>query len=83
VWRRAPREPLHRFLGAFPDIQITPGWSIAESDMIATWIEIEGTHGGRFRGLPATGNKIRSAAIYALRRQGDQFIDYGGLAWDA
>ena len=70
------REACHRFLGAFPDVRITPGWSITEGDMIATWIEIEGTHGGSFRGIPATSKEVRSAAIYALRRRGDHFIDY-------
>ena len=70
------REACHRFLGAFPDVRITPGWSIAEGDMIATWLELEGTHEGPFRCIPATGKEIRSAAIYALRRRGDHFIDY-------
>jgi predicted ester cyclase len=70
------REAQHRFLGAFPDLRLQTGWMIAEGDLVATWVEFEGTHDGPFRGVPPTGKSVRSAAIYVLRVRDGRFIDY-------
>lgn len=76
------REALGRFLTAFPDVRFRPGWIITEDDMVAAWVEIDGTHGGPFRGIPPTGKPLRSAAIYALRVQAGKFVDYWlGADW--
>lgn len=75
-------EALGRFLTAFPDVRFRPGWIISENDMVAAWVEMEGTHGGLFRGVAPTGKHVQSAAIYALRVQHGKFVDYWlGADW--
>src|SRR5437588_1839204 len=61
------REALGRFLTTFPDVRFRPGWIISDDDMVAAWVEIEGTHGGPFRGVAPTGKPVQSTALYALR----------------
>jgi predicted ester cyclase len=76
------REALGRFLTTFPDLRFRPDWIISENDMVAAWVEIEGTHDGPFRGVAPTGKHVQSAAIYALRVQDGKFVDYWlGADW--
>lgn len=51
---------------AFPDLRVTIHEQIAEDDRVMTRKTFEGTHGGPFMGIPATGNKIAFSVIDIL-----------------
>ena len=47
-----------QFTEAFPDAQISVEASVAERDTVASRWTINGTHGGVFQGVPATGRLV-------------------------
>ena len=51
---------------AFPDLRVTIHEQIAEGNQVMTRKTFEGTHGGTFLGIPATGNKISFPVIDIL-----------------
>lgn len=51
---------------AFPDLRVTIHEQIAEGNQVVTRKTFEGTHGGAFMGIPATGNKIAFTVIDIL-----------------
>ena len=57
------REFLGVFLEGFPDLHLEVQGAAADERMTAQRILFTGTHTGPFRGLPATGRKIRFYAI--------------------
>ena len=46
------------FTNAFPDLNLTYAYVIAEGDMVAGRFTLTGTHQGDFAGLPATGKQV-------------------------
>jgi len=51
---------------AFPDLRVTIHEQIAEGNQVVTRKTFEGTHGGPFMGIPATGNRIAFPVIDIL-----------------
>jgi hypothetical protein len=41
-------------IGAFPDLQFTTDFMVAEGDMVTAFSTVKGTHSGEFMGIPAT-----------------------------
>ena len=55
------------FRDAFPDVKYTIEDMIAEGDMVAFRMTIEGTHLGRFMNVAPTGRKIRYSRFGIIR----------------
>jgi steroid delta-isomerase-like uncharacterized protein len=51
------------FLEGFPDLHLEVQGSSADEGMVAQRILFTGTHTGSFRGLPATGRKVRFSSL--------------------
>jgi predicted ester cyclase len=62
---------------AFPDLQATVKWSVAEADMVAFFFEIEGTHRGPWLFVrEPTGHDVATAFVLAFRFDADgQIVD--------
>jgi steroid delta-isomerase-like uncharacterized protein len=60
----APRGPqvikahISEWLSAFPDLKFTIEQMIAEGDKVSTLLVMEGTHTGRWLGIPPNGKRI-------------------------
>lgn len=53
----------NRFTEAFPDLHVTIEEMIAEGDKVVLLWTLTGTHGGLYRGIPATGTAVRWRVI--------------------
>jgi len=58
---------LGAFLEGFPDLHLEVQDTVADEHMNAQRILFTGTHTGQFRGLPATGRKVRFAGLEISR----------------
>ncbi len=54
------------FLNAFPDVQCTLPYLIAEGDIVAADIAYEGTHRAEFAGVPATNRYIKAGELWYM-----------------
>jgi steroid delta-isomerase-like uncharacterized protein len=45
-------------IAAFPDLQFTTSFMVAEGDMVGAFNSVQGTHRGEFMGIPATGKSF-------------------------
>ena len=52
------KQSLPPMRSAFPDMQVTVGEMVAESDKVMYTETYQGTHTGDFMGIPATGKKV-------------------------
>lgn len=62
-------------LESFPDFSFTVEDLFSEGDKLAlrwTWV---GTHQGPYRGVPATGKRVRGSGITIGRVAGDRFVE--------
>ena len=77
------REGLKMFVGmmrtAFPDLQFRVGDMIADGDIVAARITMEGTHQGEFMGIPATGKTISVEAMDFLRVANGKLVEHWGV----
>ncbi len=64
---------------AFPDIHVEAQDMIAEGDLVATRIAIEGTHQGQFMDLPATGKKIQIEGMDFVRFENGLAKEHWGV----
>lgn len=55
----ALKKSISGFIGAFPDLTLTPKHIVVEGDLVSTWVRFEGHHQGEFAGAPATGRAVR------------------------
>lgn len=53
--------------GAFPDLRMTVDDIVAEGDAVVVRFHVEGTHGGPFAGIPATGRSVRIGGMVLHR----------------
>jgi steroid delta-isomerase-like uncharacterized protein len=53
----------NRWSEAFPDLHVTIEEMIAEGDKVVLLWTLTGTHGGVYRGIPATGSVVRWRVI--------------------
>ena len=63
------------YFGAFPDLQLTAEFQVAEGDkVVVRWI-VTGTHTGELMGIPATGKSIRTTGIAINRIVGGKIAE--------
>jgi predicted ester cyclase len=77
---------LGTFLEGFPDLHLDVQDTVADEEMNAQRIPFTGTHTGHFRGLPATGRKVRFSGARDQpngRREGRRALVPDGHAHDA
>jgi steroid delta-isomerase-like uncharacterized protein len=63
------------FVKAFPDANWTIQGLFPVDDRIIAWLTVRGTHKGEFRGIPATGNKIKVNGFDMFRIQDGKIIE--------
>ncbi len=63
VGRAEDRELMKGWRRAFPDLRVTIDKIVAEGDLVAVRFTAEGTNSGSANSLPATGKRIRIAAM--------------------
>lgn len=61
------RVKIGAFIDAFPDLQLTYEFQVAEDDFVAGRFVLSGTHQGEFGGVAATGNSVRVTGHDLLR----------------
>jgi steroid delta-isomerase-like uncharacterized protein len=59
VGRAGLKQSMGRFLGAFPDLQVTIDEIVGEGDLVGIWYTAEGTHRAEFQGIPASGKRVK------------------------
>ena len=64
------------FLSAFPDLKAVIHFQVAEGDKVVTYKTFHGTHGGPFRGIPATGEKVTLDVIDIFRLSGGEMVEH-------
>jgi steroid delta-isomerase-like uncharacterized protein len=65
---------------AFPDLRFTTDFMVAEGDMVGAFSSVQGTHRGRFMGIPPTGNSFTIRNTDFCRFTGDGLIaEHWGL----
>lgn len=72
----------HRYLSAFPDLQMTIHDEVVAGDRIVTRWTATGTHDGDLPGLPRTGKKISVTGITIARLSNGKFVESWNN-WDA
>ena len=72
---------VRRFRSAFPDLMVSIADTVAEGQIIVTWLTLEGTHTGSFKGYPPSGNRVRWWEV-AFWRVEDGRIVGGNFAVD-
>jgi steroid delta-isomerase-like uncharacterized protein len=60
---------------AFPDINFTIVDQVAEENKVVTHWTATGTHKGEFKGIPATGQKVKFSAIDIDRISNGKFVE--------
>lgn len=51
-------ENVQRFREAFPDIVVQISHTVAEDDVVVTWLNLEGTNSGPFKNYPPSHNRV-------------------------
>ena len=75
------REFVERVREAFPDFRVHIEFEIAEGDRVTVGFTATGTHEGPFRGLPATGRRVRFSGTWTHRFEDGRIVE-GWTAWD-
>lgn len=75
--RAAIRAHYEREFAASPDIELTVRTTFDSDDSLCCEFAVRGTHGGDWRGLPATGNRFETSTWTAIRLSpsGTEFAD--------
>lgn len=63
------------YLGAFPDLKVTPDFLVAEGDKVVNRWTATGTHTGELMGIPATGKQINMTGIAIVRIAGGKIAE--------
>ncbi|MBE1573636.1 ester cyclase [Amycolatopsis roodepoortensis] len=66
-------------LRAFPDLRVTAEDVLADGDKIVCRNTVTGTHGGEYRGMPATGKPVSYGEIFILRFAGGRVAEIWGV----
>jgi C-1 hydroxylase len=66
----------HTFFTAFPDIQITLKYIVAEGDKVAVLVNWKATHCGEYMGIPATGKKIDIAVAFLVKIVANKWVEF-------
>ena len=73
------KQSLTMFHSAFPNLTMTPEEIIAEGDMVAARIVVQGTNTGEFMGNPPTGKQINFAGFDINRFADGKLVEHWGL----
>jgi steroid delta-isomerase-like uncharacterized protein len=65
----------HMLHEAFPDYRVTVEDQIAEGDKVATRWTAQGTHKGKFQGMPATGKNIKTTGLTIFRIANGKLVE--------
>ena len=68
-------EILKMFLVAFPDFNWSIEDTIAEGDKVVTRFIMRGTHKGEWQGIPPTGNKVETSAIFITSIENGKIVE--------
>lgn len=63
---------------AFPDVQVTIDYMVAEGDWVATRHSVEATNDGEFNGLPPSGNEVAWTELHLFRIEDGQIAEHWG-----
>lgn len=63
-------------LAAFPDVEVTIDYMVAEGDLVATRHTVVATHEGDFNGVPATGNEVTWTENHLYRIEDGQIAEH-------
>ncbi|MFE4663542.1 ester cyclase [Streptomyces sp. NPDC056716] len=66
---------------AFPDFEVRIDDAFGSGDRVAVRLTMRGTHRGEFRGLPATGRRVRFSSL-ELYRVTDGLLAEEWIGWD-
>lgn len=64
------------FRNGFPDIRVTEEAFVAEGDTVAARFVAQGTHGGEFMGVPATGKQVTISGINIMRIAEGKIVEH-------
>jgi steroid delta-isomerase-like uncharacterized protein len=67
------------FRSAFPDVHFTITQMVGEGDVVATFVNGEGTHKGPFMGVPASGRHVRWSSTGFFRVQDGRIVEHWGV----
>jgi predicted ester cyclase len=67
--------PIGGLLAAFPDLQVTPEFIVADGDMVMALATFTGTHQGEFLGVPPTGKQITWSHVDINRIQDGKVVE--------
>jgi steroid delta-isomerase-like uncharacterized protein len=67
------------FRTAFPDVHFTITQMVSEGDVVATFVNGEGTHNGPFMGTPPTGRHVRWSSTGFFRVQDGKIVEHWGV----
>ncbi|HEV3197911.1 MAG TPA: ester cyclase [Bryobacteraceae bacterium] len=65
----------HNLRSSLPDLRVTVEHVIAEGDMVAARIQVEGTHMGPGLGIPPTGQSVRFSGMLIARISGGRIAE--------
>jgi steroid delta-isomerase-like uncharacterized protein len=68
------------YRSAFPDLQVTSDFEIAEGDRVAQHWTSRGTHRGELMGIPASGTKVTFNGVSIYRIRGGKITKVWGAA---
>lgn len=66
-------------LRAFPDLRVTAEDVLTDGDKIVCRNTVTGTHGGEYRGMPATGKPVSYSEIFIVRFAGGRVAEIWGV----
>lgn len=63
-------------LAAFPDVEVTIDYMVAEGELVVTRHTVVATHEGDFNGVPATGNEVTWTELHMFRIEDGQIAEH-------
>jgi steroid delta-isomerase-like uncharacterized protein len=66
-------------LAGMPDLKVTVEAVVASADKVAASFVYEGTHGGTYLGVPATGRKLRFTSCDIFRIKDGKLVEHWGM----
>ncbi len=79
--REAYQQALRAYYRAFPDLRYVIEQMMASGDYVVTRLRLSGTHGGEFRGHPATGRKFQFHLCHVDELKNGRILR-GWVYWD-
>jgi steroid delta-isomerase-like uncharacterized protein len=63
---------------AFPDVQMSVDYMVAEGDKVVARVSVSGTHQGEFLGIDPTGNQVAITGLDVLRIVDGKIVEHWG-----